>query len=330
MTHIPQPPLSRRRFLQDTSVAALCSAFALDRLAGAAPARHAIGMQLYTMQSLLVKDFNGTFEALGKIGYREVEPVGLLGHDAKSYRAALDAAGLKAPSAHVLSAKAQAMFVEMATGRVPVNDAWDQINASMELSHIEQIMEDMLAQSEVLGNKYLVLAAAGDAKLFESRAGIEKVIAAFRKAGDLCQQKGLQFGWHPHLAEYQVVEGKRAIDWVLEATDPKRVLVELDFFWAAMAGADIPALLSRYSGRFHLGHVKDMAKNLVVPPGGFKDLDKVPDDSYEDVGYGKLDYRSWIPLARRAGMRHFFVERDNAPQPLENAKRSYGALKGLI
>jgi len=56
----------------------------------------------------------------------------------------------------------------------------------------------------------------------------------------------------------------------------------------------------------------------------------VSNDSFEDVGYGKLDYRRWIPLARRAGMRHFFVERDNAPQPLENVKRSFESLRGLI
>jgi len=199
----------------------------------------------------------------------------------------------------------------------------------MDLAHIEQIMEDLFAQSDVLGNEYLALAAI-DSALFDSRAGIDRVIVAFRKAGDLCQKKGLKFAWHPHLAEFKVVDGKRALDWVLEATDPQKVLVELDFFWASMANVDVPGLLAQYPGRFHLGHVKDMARNVVVPEGGFKDSRSVSNDSFEDVGYGKLDYRRWIPLARRAGMRHFFVERDSAPQPLENVKRSFESLRGLI
>jgi len=330
MRHIPKSATSRRQFLRDASVGALGAAFALEALAKpAAPHGHALGVQLYTMQGLLVKDFDGTLAALRRIGYREVEVVGLLGHDAKTYRAALDAAGLRAPSVHVLSTTAQALFVEMATGRVPVDKAWAQIIASMDLAHIEQIMEDLFAQSDVMGNEYLALAAI-DSALFESRAGIDRVIVAFRKAGDLCQKKGLKFAWHPHVAEFKVVDGKRALDWILEATDPQKVLVELDFFWASMANVDVPGLLAQYSGRFHLGHVKDMARNVVVPDGGFKDSRSVSNDSFADVGYGKLDYRRWIPLARRAGMRHFFVERDSAPQPLENVKRSFESLRGLI
>ena len=70
--------------------------------------------------------------------------------------------------------------------------------------------------------------------------------------------------------------------------------------------------------------------SFAVPAGGWKDLNTVPDNSFEDVGYGKLDYRSWIPLARKAGMRHFFVERDNAPRPLENVTRSFGRLRGIV
>lgn len=294
-----------------------------------APDGHAPGVQLYTLLSSLVNHFEDTLQALRRIGYREVEVVGLLGHDAAAYRAALDSAGLKARSAHVLSRTAQTLFVEMATGRVPADSAWARINASMDLAHIEPIMEEMFFQSEVLGNEYLVLASI-DAALFESRAGIKQVVAAFSRAGDLCQQQGLKFAWHPHVAEFKVVEGRRAMEWVLEATDPQKVLVELDFFWASMAKVDVPSLLARHSGRFHLSHLKDLASPVVVPEGGIEDINSVSSDAFEDVGYGKLDYRTWIPLARQAGMCHFFVERDHAPQPLENVGRSFAMLRDLI
>ena len=324
------PTTTRRRFIRNASLATLGSAAAVDMLAHATGSvAPPIGVQLYTMQSALVKDFSGTLNAIGKVGYQEVEVVGLLDRDAKSYRAALDAAGLSAPSAHILSRTAQHLFVEMATGRIEVNKAWEQIGASMDLSHMDRILEEMFVMSDVLGNRYLGLAAV-DFSLFDSRAGIDKVIATFRQAGALCQKKGLKFAWHPHLAEFKIIDGKRAIDWVLEATDPQQVLLELDFFWATMAAADIPALLAQYSGRFHLGHIKDLANNVVVPAGGYRDLNAVPNESFEDVGYGKLDYRRWIPLARKAGMRHFFVERDNAPDPVGSIQRSYGPMRKLI
>lgn len=187
----------------------------------------------------------------------------------------------------------------------------------------------MIAQSAVLGNEYLVLASI-DAALFESRAGIERAVAAFATASDLCRQQGLKFAWHPHLAEFKVVDGKRALDWVLEATDPQTVLVELDFFWAALAKADVPSLLAQHSGRFHLGHLKDLANSGVVPDSGFEDVGSVPSHAFEDVGHGQLDYRAWIPLARQAGMRNLFVERDHAPQPLDNVRRSFAMLRDLI
>lgn len=286
------------------------------------------GVQLYTLQAALASDFEGTLATLHQIGYREVEVVGLLGRDAKSYRAALDAAGLKAPSVHVLSRTAEEMFLAMATGRLAVDEAWARINASMNLAHIEQIMDEMFAHSEVLGNEYLVLASI-DSTLFESRAGIGQVVAAFGKAADLCRKQGLKFGWHPHLTEFKVVEGKQAIDWVLEETDPQ-VSVELDFFWAAVANVDVRELLANYPGRFHLGHIKDLAKHVVVPKEGFTDLHAISDDAFEDVGCGQLDYRSWIALGREAGMQHFFVERDNAPRPLDNVRRSFGEMRRLL
>ena len=85
-----------------------------------------------------------------------------------------------------------------------------------------------------------------------------------------------------------MVEGKRAAEHVLDATDPNRVFVELDFFWAAMVNVDVPQFLRRYSGRVHLGHIKDFAKNAVVPAEGFKDFSQIKDEYFEDVGYGQL------------------------------------------
>jgi sugar phosphate isomerase/epimerase len=319
--------LNRRHFLQAAAATAATTSITVS--VRAADVTRAVGIQLYTMQAPLVQDFAGTLQALGRIGYQEVETVGLLGHDARQFRRALDSAGLVVPSAHVLSLKAQQFFIAMATGKLSSNEAWAKINAEMDISRITSILDDMFVQSEVLGNKYLVLAAL-DATLLTTREGIDKVIEAFTKAGDLCHARGQKFAFHPHLAEFARVDGVSAADRILKATHPDRVFVELDFFWAAAAGVDIPAWLADHSGRVHLGHVKDMAKGLSVPVGGYKELDDLKGDPFEDVGYGQFDYHAWIPLARKAGMRHFFVERDNAPEPLVNAARSFPNVQALL
>jgi len=290
---------------------------------------HPIGIQLYTLQEQLARDLQGTLTTLRTLGYREVEPAGLLGHTPAEFKAALDSAGLSVPSAHILNSAAQDALRAMAMGQLTPDDAWAKVNAAMDLAHIDAIIEETFAQQAALGNTYAVLATL-DAQLLRTPSGIARVAEAFNRAGELCQRHGVRFAWHPHLAEFAMVEGKRALDRILEATHTSQVYIELDFFWAAAANVDIPALLHRHTGRIPLGHLKDLSKSVVVPPDGFADLNGIPNEAFEDVGYGTLDYPTLIPLARKAGMRHFFVERDHAPAPLANARSSFDTLTRLL
>jgi sugar phosphate isomerase/epimerase len=321
------PPLNRRAVLKGTAALAALWAAGPGRAAATPPP--AVGIQLYTLRDQLAKDFQGTLAALRKIGYRQVETAGLLNQDPASFRAALDAAGLSAPSGHILPKVAQSLMFKMASGQMPPDQAWAQIDASLDLDKMEDTLADMFEQSQALGYRYLVLASM-DPKLLESMAGIQHVCAAFRRAGELCHRHGLKFAWHPHLKDWGIVDGKSAAEHILDATDPKRVFVELDFFWASMVNVDVPQFLRRYTGRVHLGHIKDVAKGVVIPPEGFKDFPEVKSEYFEDVGYGRLDYAAWIPLARQTGMRYFFVERDYSPDPLQSAARSYAPLRKLI
>jgi sugar phosphate isomerase/epimerase len=321
------PSMNRRAVLKGT--AALAAAAWAGVPARAAPRPPALGIQLYTLREPLAKNFQGTLAAIRKMGYGEVETAGLLNQDARSFRAALDAAGMSAPSGHIFPNSAQPLLFKMASGQLSADEAWAQIDGSMTLERLESELTDMFEQAQVMGHRYLVLASM-DAKLFESMAGIERVCAAFRRAGELCHQHGLKFAWHPHLQDWGMVEGKRAAEHVLDATDPNRVFVELDFFWASMVNVDVPRFLRRYSGRVHLGHIKDFAKGVAIPAQGFKDFPEVKDEYFEDVGHGQLDYRAWIPLARQSGMRHLFVERDYSPDPMQSAARSYEALRKIV
>ena len=64
--------------------------------------RDHISIQLYTLRDQLAIDFQGTLNALRAIGYRRVEHAGFVGRTAAEFKAALDAAGLRATSGHVL------------------------------------------------------------------------------------------------------------------------------------------------------------------------------------------------------------------------------------
>ena len=75
---------------------------------------------------------------------------------------------------------------------------------------------------------------------------------------------------------------------------------------------ELPVLI-RERGRIELVHVKDMdaSKNMV------------------DVGKGTINWAQIFAERDKAGIRHFFVEHDNPPVPLDSAKASYNYLSAL-
>ena len=96
----------RRRFLQLTG-AALAAGALPARLLRAFEAHSAadhidrLGIQLYTVRDEMKKNVEQTLAHIAKIGYREVEFAGYFGRSPQQIRAALDASGLTAPSAHI-------------------------------------------------------------------------------------------------------------------------------------------------------------------------------------------------------------------------------------
>jgi sugar phosphate isomerase/epimerase len=59
-----------------------------------------VGIQLYTLRSVMQNDFEGKLAKVAEIGYREVEFAGYDGHTPQEIRAMLDRHGLTGPSAH--------------------------------------------------------------------------------------------------------------------------------------------------------------------------------------------------------------------------------------
>ena len=109
--------LTRRGFLRTaaataavvgTSSALAAPALAQEGSAGSqGQSRHRvprdrISIQLFTLRDQLAIDLEGTLDALGEIGYRRVEHAGFVGRTVTEFKAALDAAGLRATSGHVL------------------------------------------------------------------------------------------------------------------------------------------------------------------------------------------------------------------------------------
>jgi sugar phosphate isomerase/epimerase len=148
-----------------------------------------------------------------------------------------------------------------------------------------------------------------------TEAGWQAVLPNFNRIADNLKTQGLGFAYHNHDFEFTTRPGGRSLyDGLLAGTDPALVKLELDLYWAAHAGEDPAALIERLSGRLYAYHVKDMRA----------------DRSMTAVGQGTIDFAALFKLKGSAGVRHFYVENDEAPAPyLPDITTSYRTLRAL-
>lgn len=223
---------SRREFLGTLGRAALgASALgclrpsALAGLGGAAP-RTPIGIQLYTVRTLMARDFEGTLSQLAGIGYREVEFAGYFGRTPAQVREVLRRNGLAAPSTHI---------------ELPVDDvAWKRT----------------LDEASAIGHEWATVAWI-DAPMRRTPDDWARLAERFNHLGTLARRAGLRFGYHNHDFEFQHVGDETLFDTLLAHTDPALVDLEMDIYWVVKAGADPLAIMRKHPGRFPLLHLKD-------------------------------------------------------------------------
>ena len=287
--------IDRRTFL-----ATVGAAVAVPRLATAASIKRP-GMQLYTVRTLLEKDFEGTLAKIRAIGYREVEFAGYFGHTPKQVRDTLKRHGLTSPSAHI--------DYPSLTG-----DKWARA----------------LDDARAIGHKYVVNAWV-DESIRNQPDAWKRIVDTYNTAAAVAKKHGIQFAYHNHNFEFYPradAGGKLPMDVILESCDPALVKIELDLCWIAAAGKDPQDYFHRYPGRFPMVHVKGLRK---VPPAS---ADPVPIDRIlpDITEVGRDDVIDWARIfarAKEAGIAHYFVEHDNPKQPIESLQASFDYLSRL-
>ena len=240
-----------------------------------------IGIQLYTVRDHMAVDLNNTLQGIAAIGYQEVEFAGYFDHSPEEIRTILSGEGLASPSTHI-----PLKFIQNSPNQL--------IDAALTIGHEYIVMPWIMPHQRSL-YKY------------------KEYIELFNKFGEQCQRVGLKFAYHNHDFEFEVIEGIRPIDLLIEETDNNLVSFELDLYWIIKAGEDPLRYIKKYPNRFPLWHIKDMAN----------------DGSMRDVGEGIIDFEEIFKLKSLSGLEHYYVEHDNPPDSLMTASKSFNALLKL-
>lgn len=233
--------MDRRSFLLRTGaagVAAVWGAGCAQRavaLGGAAESRRdddvfpldAVGLQLYTVRTLMQQDVDRTLEQVAAAGYHLVETAGLFNRTPESFRQSLDRFGLRSASGHY------------------------------PLDQLERDPERVFATARALGQEYVIVPSL-PAALHSSAAAYVALADRFNQLGRQCRGAGLRFAYHNHSFEFETFGGATpAYETLLERTDPALVSFELDVYWAYKAGQEPLHYIERHPGRIVLCHVKD-------------------------------------------------------------------------
>lgn len=321
--------VTRRNFIRSSAALALGGALtnvkSIPFAAGSSIGIERVGVGLFTIPRLLDQGFAGAMKKLADIGYKEVElfgpytytvpeiiaswqPIaeslglsksGYYGHSPQEIRAILDENGLSTPSMHT------------------------------DLGTLQTRLDDVAEAANVLGHRYAGIAAIPP-ELRTSLDDYKRIADTFNEIGAAMGEFDLRFMYHNHGYGLVEMDGEIPFNLILDRTDPESVVMEMDVFWTVAGRADPVEYLESYPGRFKLMHIKDMVELVRFEGDGGDPSQWIPLFPHmADAGSGVLDLESIIEAATSAGVEHFYLERDLAPDADQTLNASYRYLSAL-
>ena len=248
-----------------------------------APKRE-MAVQLYSVRTLIgtpeqfARNHEYVFNRLAQMGYTAVEAVGyddgkFVGLSPAEYRKEVESAGLKLLSSHVSHGLSPQ---ELASGDFSQALAW---------------WDQCIAAHKAAGVPYLVMSWS---QPLQTKAQMSTTAAYLDAIGAKCRAAGIRFGYHSHSHEFNQADGTTMFDVFASETKPENLFLQMDVYWAVMAGVSPVEYFNKYPGRFELLHIKD---------------------KYELGQSGMVGFDAIFKAFRRAGTKAFVVELERASTP---------------
>ncbi len=254
-----------------------------------------LGVQLYTVRSVIGANPAAILKAIQSIGYQEVEAT--YGNLAQIWPA-LKETQLKPVSVHLDT------------------DLFFENGAKFDAA---------IADVKEKGFQYVVLPYIPPAQ----RGGLDvfkKLADTLNKSGEKVKAAGMQLCYHNHAFEFEPMQGTTGFELLMKETHKGLVSLEMDVFWVSVAGHDPVQLLKKYSTRVALLHLKDKAAGLATQYN-----ENVPKDTFKEVGNGSLDFAAILATAKKTAVKNYFVEQDQTPgDPIESLRASYKFLSSHL
>ncbi|GAA1513227.1 sugar phosphate isomerase/epimerase [Sphaerisporangium rubeum] len=241
-----------------------------------------LGVQLYTVRDRMKDGRDEVLRRIADIGYGAVEPYDPL-DDPQGFRRVADDLGLVVSGTHAFD------LLRKDTGEV-------------------------LDAVAALGTDSVIVPAGIPEEEFTTRDGVRRAAELLNGLAEKASAHGMRLGYHNHWWEIEPrIDGVHAVEVLADELAPG-VFLEIDTYWAAVGGAEVPGLLTRLGDRVAALHVKD-------GPG-------VKGEPHTAVGSGVMPVPEILAAAPADAWR--IVELDDcATDMLDALAAGYAYLSGL-
>ncbi|WP_372630834.1 sugar phosphate isomerase/epimerase family protein [Cohnella sp.] len=240
--------------------------------------REKLAAQLFTVRNELKRDFPGTLRELKEMGWAAVQIDGLHGNDPKDIAAVMRELGLKAAGMHV------------------------------GLERMKNDLEAVLEEGRLFDTKDVICHSLPER--LQNEAGYRSVRSDLLAVSAKVSPLGFRVGYHNHDFEFHTgIDGKYALDYVLEPDAERPIYAEIDTYWVKKADLDPLEYISKYAGRMPILHLKDMTG----------------DDRryFAEIGSGVIDFAPIVRWGEANGVEWYAVEQDYCPgSPLDSLASS--------
>lgn len=170
-----------------------------------------------------------------------------------------------------------------------IRDTCGELGLAVSASHVglDRLRSDLdavIAEAKAIGLQYILcpwLDPEPDLAAVKSCVALGE---EFNRIGEAVRQAGLTFGFHNHWAEFTVLDGKYALDWIFESCEPRNVCAQIDTYFAHSAGPGAVEAVRRYGIRCQLVHLKDGNQDEELP-----------------LGTGEVDFKAAVEAAEQLG-----------------------------
>lgn len=247
-----------------------------------------LGAQLYTLRNYtqIETDLDYSLEQIAKMGYTTVQ-ISAIGASIKPNK---------------------------------VKEMCDKHQLQIVITHsdINRILNDtdqLIKEHQLMGCRYIGIGSMPDK--YRNPEWIAHFPKDFKAAAKRIKDAGMLLMYHNHDFEFEKIEGKYYIDYLIDEFQPDELGFTLDTFWLQAAGADVCQWIEKLKDRIPCVHLKDMGMvnhKMVMAP----------------VMEGNMNFHHILSALKDTNCEYLLVEQDTCLEsPFVCLEKSYNNLSAL-